>query len=76
MERLAELTSGMVLIDVDATLSTAAGVLAAHHELRGYDAVHLATALTLAPERLVFATWDRGLGRAASDAGLRVAPDL
>lgn len=76
MRDLAQLDRQLTLIDVGADLCRAAGRLAEWHALRGYDAVHLATALTLASERLIFATWDRGLARAAGDEGLGVVPDL
>ena len=44
--------------------------------LRGYDAVHLASALALGPGDTILATWDRDLCNAAVDAGLAVAPVL
>lgn len=63
----------MTLIDVDEALARRAGGLAETHRLRGYEAVHLATALGVEGPDLVLATADRALGRAASDAGRRVA---
>jgi predicted nucleic acid-binding protein len=72
--RLDAMTTGMVLIDVDSALSRSAGELAARRALCGYDAVHLATALSLTSDALVFATWDRALAVAAGSEGLRVAP--
>jgi predicted nucleic acid-binding protein len=42
-------------------------------ELRSLDAIHLATALSIADELDGFVTYDRQLGRAASAAGLSVA---
>lgn len=64
------------LIDLDQALGREAGRLAERHALRGYDAVHLATALTLQRPRhpVIFATWDRRLHQAAFDAGLTPAP--
>jgi uncharacterized protein len=44
------------------------------HGLRGYDAVHLASALALTSTRIVLATWDADLRRAAVTEGLAVAP--
>jgi predicted nucleic acid-binding protein len=38
--------------------------------LRGYDAVHLATALELGDEEVVVVTWDRDLARATGQVGL------
>ena len=53
-----------------------AGELADERALRGYDAVHLASALALGPGETVLVTWDRDLGNAAVGAGLAVAPAL
>ena len=54
-------------LDVDARLSARAGELASVHLLRGMDALHLASALEVATPAspVVFATFDRGLARAA-----------
>jgi predicted nucleic acid-binding protein len=40
---------------------------------RGYDAVHLAAALTVADDDLVVVTGDGELATAATDAGLALA---
>jgi predicted nucleic acid-binding protein len=61
------------IVAIDDDLTRHAGDLAAHHQLRGYDAVHLASALRLGG-RTTFITWDRRLRDAALDAGLGVAP--
>jgi uncharacterized protein len=50
-----------------------AGDLSDRIGLRGYDAVHLATALLAGPTDVVFATWDGDLADAAADAGLVTA---
>jgi uncharacterized protein len=63
----------LVLVGVDEQLARHAGDLAELHALRGYDAVHLATALALSPKTTVV-TWDRDLGRAAAASGCGVAP--
>ena len=42
-------------------------------ELRSLDAIHLATALSIADDLDGFVTYDRQLGRAAAAAGLPVA---
>ena len=54
-------------------LARQAGDLAAGHHLRGYDAVHLASALRLGSDTMLV-TWDDRLRDAAVDAGLAVAP--
>lgn len=53
-----------------------AGDLAEKHALRGYDAVHLASALTLrerVPDIITISTWDNELGRAAALEGFPLA---
>lgn len=66
--------SALQLIGVDWDLALVAGDLAESHRLRGYDAVHLATAVAgLGPDGLLV-TWDRELARAAAEAGLAVTP--
>ena len=53
-----------------------AGDLADKHALRGYDAVHLASAMALGdriPEAVAFSTWDDSLGNAAVKEGLQRA---
>lgn len=64
----------MTLIEVGLPLARHAADLAEHHALRGYDAVHLATALAIEDPDLVVATWDDELARAARDEGRLVAP--
>lgn len=54
-------------------LARQAGELAEEFELRGYDAVHLATALDLGDEDVVLVTWDGALSRAAEKNGLAIA---
>ena len=66
--------SAMSLIGVDWTLAQHAGELAERHALRGYDSVHLATALAAHEPELVLVTWDRDLSRAASEAGIAAIP--
>ncbi len=51
-----------------------AGELAEAHGLRGYDAVHLATALSIDVDSMLLATWDGDLARAAIAAGCSVSP--
>lgn len=64
---------GLVLVGVDGSLARQAGELAEELELRGYDAVHLATALDLGDEDVVLLTWDGDLSHAAEKSGLAVA---
>lgn len=66
--------AAMQLVGVDAELARTAGELAEAHALRGYDAVHLATALSVAEPELVMVTWDAELAGAALAAGRSVAP--
>lgn len=63
-------------IGVDETLAAEAGRLAQEHALRGYDAVHLATALSVEDHSVVIVTWDDDLARAALRCGRPVAPSL
>lgn len=58
--------SGATIID--------AAKLAEQHTLRAYDAVHLASALTLEVDDLSFACWDNDLREAAGAQGLRLVP--
>lgn len=69
-------TGAMLLIGVDGPLAHAAGTLAEDHALRGYDAVHLATALSAEDDELVVVTWDRDLADAALRCRLPVAPGV
>ncbi|MDX6650022.1 MAG: uncharacterized protein QOJ97_1973 [Solirubrobacteraceae bacterium] len=64
----------LATIGMDDQLARHAGDLADNLDLRGYDAVHLASALALGPETTVV-TWDGELARAAAHAGCGVAPD-
>lgn len=62
------------VIGLDAALARTAGDIAEAQGLRGYDAVHLATALSVDAEAMLLATWDGDLARAAVAAGCSVAP--
>jgi predicted nucleic acid-binding protein len=70
------LNAELVVVGVDEALAQRAGELADERALRGYDAVHLASALALGPGDTILATWDRDLSNAAVDSGLAVAPAL
>ena len=66
-----EVLQTLVLIDVDAGVRSAAAVIEPRM-LRAFDAIHLASALTLGEELAAFVTYDRRLLDAASAAGLPV----
>lgn len=68
-----ELYAELTTVGVDQELAARAGSYAEDLGLRGYDAVHLTTALELGDEEVVLVTWDRGLARAAERVGLGVA---
>lgn len=68
-----ELIADLVTVGVDQKLAARAGAHAEDLGLRGYDAVHLTTALELGDEEIVLVTWDRDLARAAGRVGLGVA---
>jgi predicted nucleic acid-binding protein len=71
-EQLESLWEQIDVIELDAPLAQSADGLAEAHGLRAGDAVQLASALlSRAP---VLATWDVALARAATEAGLAVAP--
>lgn len=61
-------------IELSADVERAAGALAVRHQLRGADAVHLASALVLGSTDLAIAVWDKRLHAGAAAAGLAVAP--
>ena len=63
----------VVALDVDERTTRAAGGLAIRHRLRGMDAIHLASALTIAAARPLVVTWDAELRRAAHAEGLAVS---
>lgn len=68
-----QLYGELVTIGIDQELAACAGEYAESLGLRGYDAVHLATALELGDREVVLVTWDQDLGRAAERVGLGVA---
>jgi predicted nucleic acid-binding protein len=61
-------------IELSADVEKVAGELASVHRLRGADAVHLASALALAPADVTVAAWDKRLHAGAAAVGLAVAP--
>jgi predicted nucleic acid-binding protein len=64
------------VLGIDDLLCLEAGDLAEEHALRGYDAVHLASALSIDAPQVVVATWDRELARAATACGCAAVPAL
>jgi predicted nucleic acid-binding protein len=69
-----ELCHELDVIGLDDTLARVAGELAEQHALRGYDAVHLASAVAIDAPDLVMATWDRDLATAATAQNHTVVP--
>lgn len=69
---LDERFSEMNIVEVTSLLARHAGDLAKEHSLRGYDAVHLASALVV-DEAIVLTTWDRDLIGSARRLGMSVA---
>jgi uncharacterized protein len=70
------LDAELMIVGVDEALAKRAGEIADERGLRGYDAVHLASAVALGPGETILVTWDRDLSNAAARAGLAVAPAL
>jgi predicted nucleic acid-binding protein len=60
-------------VEITAELARHAGDLAQAHQLRGYDAVHLAAAMAALDAELVLVTGDNHLAGAARSLGLPVA---
>ena len=60
-------------IELTAELARTAGELAQVHGLRGYDAVHLAAAQSVADDDLVLITGDIDLAAAAQSVGIAVS---
>jgi predicted nucleic acid-binding protein len=73
LEEFELLHGELVLVGIDGPLARKAGELAEELELRGYDAVHLASALALGTDTTLV-TWDEDLKRAAAQSGCAVAP--
>jgi len=65
---------GCDVVELDRNLAEHAAQLALASGLRAMDAIHLASALRLSVEGVIFATWDARLHRAAQMLGLRTLP--
>jgi len=78
-DQVLELANGIwkriVTIGAEGVLARHAGALGARHALRALDAIHVATALTLAEAGPIVVSWDRRLRRAARAEGLPVYPE-
>ena len=74
VDRIDGLCAELDIIGLDPDLAHTAGELAETHGLRGYDAVHLATASSIDVGSMLLATWDGDLARAAIAAGCSVSP--
>lgn len=61
------------VVELTADVGAHAGALAGDHGLRGADAVHIASALAVAPD-LIVAVWDLRLASAAHQLGLATVP--
>lgn len=70
---LERLWRDVVRIELTSSLAARAGDLAEEHGLRGYDAVHLASALELDADDLVLVAADGRLARAAHTLGVTTA---
>ena len=69
----------LVRLQMTEILAARAAALAWEHDLRGYDATHLASALfwqDMLGEPVTVASYDRGLWNAAHAAGLVAWPDV
>lgn len=69
-----ELHQALRLVEITPLLENDAADLAELHALSGFDAIHLASALTIAMVPVVMATWDGRLHRAAQAVGLATLP--
>jgi uncharacterized protein len=69
-----ELHRAIRLVEMTPRVEHDAGDLAEQHALSGFDAVHLASALTLASMPVVVATWDARLLQAARSSNLATLP--
>ncbi len=71
--RLDELIGQVDHVEVTERLVRSAGAVAESHQLRGYDAVHLAAAQSISDGDTVLASGDRQLIEAGMHSGLAVA---
>ena len=69
-----DLYAELRVIGIDGALARSAGELAELHGLRGYDAVHLASAISVGDPGLLTVTWAHDLADGAVACGYAVAP--
>jgi predicted nucleic acid-binding protein len=69
-----KLHQALRMVELTARLEKEAGDLAEKHALSGFDAIHLASALTISAIPVVVATWDGRLHQAAQATGLATMP--
>lgn len=70
-----DLWDALRVVELSVELGQWSGDLAQEHALSGFDAVHLASALMLAADNPVVATWDSRLHAATQAIGLPTLPD-
>lgn len=75
LEDFESLYAELSVVGIDARLAHEAGDLAEKFALRGYDAVHLASALS-ADDTITLVSWDEDLRRAAAHNGCALAPPM
>lgn len=75
LENFESLHDELSLIGIDVQLARQAGELAERSALRGYDAVHLASALS-ANDAITLVSWDEDLRHAAARHGCALAPPV
>lgn len=73
-ETLSSIFDQLAVVELSAPVSQAAGEVSERFALRALDAVHLASALTIAAAPMLLVTWDEQLAGAARRAGLDVVP--
>ncbi len=61
-------------VELTGAVTAHAGELAGRHALRGPDAIHVASALAIGPDQLLFAVWDKRLRAAVETANIRLGP--
>jgi predicted nucleic acid-binding protein len=61
-------------VELTEPIGAHAGQLARQYALRGADAVHLASALAMGEDELLFAAWDQRLRSGIEAAGIQLAP--
>lgn len=73
LDAAGEVLDAVAMVSLDAALLDRAGRLE-QPMLRSHDAIHVASALSLDVDGLVFVTYDRRLGVVAGNLGLDVSP--